>query len=149
MSTPALFPPPKPSVPKTQLLRDLIGSLGWDTAQETGYPLFSGPEILDAPDRAVFLTPSGGPGYVTEEGALDAWSFQARLRGPEDSPDEAELAAQQLDWTLLWTPHPLSVDGIVIASISRSGGPPAALPLDPTDRRFEYTCTYVITTGGG
>lgn len=133
---------------RTTLVKDFLTALGWDAAQETGYALFSGPEIVSSPDRAVFITPTGGPGWVTEEAALDAWSFQARVRGAEDDPDGAALAAQQLDWYLL-TAGAQAVDNVWIACVTRSGGAPAVLPLDPQDRRFEYTCTYIITTGGG
>lgn len=145
----SFYPPPVPAVAKTTLVKDWLTAIGWDITQETGYPLLSGPEILDAPDRMVTLTPGGGPGWVTEEAALDAWSFQARTRGAEDDPDGAELAAQTLDWYILTARYPQVVDGIVISAANRAGGPPSALPLDPSDRRFEYTCTYIITTGGG
>ena len=144
-----LYPPPQPTVSKTTLIKDWLTGLGWDVTQETGYPLFTGPELLDAPDRLVVLTPAGGPGWVTEEAALDAWSLQARVRGAEDDPDGAELAAQLLDWYVLTARYPQVVDGIVISAANRAGGPPTALPLDPSDRRFEYTCTYILTTGGG
>jgi hypothetical protein len=124
-----------------------LTAAGWDITQETGYPLFPGPEILDAPDQAVFLTPTGGPGYTTEEGATDAWSFQARLRGPADDPDAAESAMQLLDWTILGAPHQVQAAGVTVINVQRLGSPPAALPLDPSDRRFEYTANYIITTG--
>lgn len=143
----ALYSPGAPTVAKTQLLTDFLTGLGWDTTQETGYPLLPGPEILTAPDREVTLTPSGGPGYVTEEAALDAWTFQARLRGPADDPITAELAAQLLDWLILTAPCPQQVDGVTVAVITRLGSPPSPLPLDPADRRTEFTCTYIITTG--
>lgn len=143
----ALYSPGAPTVAKTQLLTDFLTGLGWDTTQETGYPLLPGPEILTAPDREVTLTPSGGPGYVTEEAGLDAWTFQVRLRGPADDPITAELAAQQLDWLILTAPCPQQVDGVTVAVITRLGSPPAPLPLDPADRRTEFTCTYIITTG--
>ncbi len=139
----------QPSVAKTKVVMDFITALGWVTTQETGYPLFPGPEILDAPDRAVFVTPAGGPGWVTEEAALDCWSVQVRVRGPEDDPLAPELAAQQLDWLLLTASYPQTVDGVLIAAVTRAAGPPSPLPLDPADRRFEYTTTYLITTGGG
>jgi hypothetical protein len=145
----SLYPPPAPTVSKTRLLADFITGLGWDVTQETGYPLLPGPEIQVSPDRIVTLTPSGGPGYVTEEAALDAWAFQARLRGPANDPDAAELAAQQFDWYVLTARTPQPVDGVTISNIGRLGAPPSPLPLDPADRRFEFTCTYVITTGGG
>jgi hypothetical protein len=141
--------PVAPTVAKTQLVMDFITALGWVTTQETGYPLFPGPEILDEPDRAVFLTPSGGPGWVTEEAALDCWSVQVRVRGPADDPLAPELAAQQLDWLILTAGYPQLVDGVCISMCTRSGPPPTPLPLDPADRRFEYSTTYLITTGGG
>src|ERR1039457_6632297 len=95
---------PVPAVitaPRTQVIIDFLTSTGWDTTQETGYPLFPGPEILVSPDRAVFITDSGGPGYTTEEGGTDAWSFQARTRGPSERPLAAQVAAQLLDWAIL------------------------------------------------
>jgi hypothetical protein len=141
---------PAPTVAKTQLVIDFITSLGWDVTQESGYPLYPGPEILTSPDKLVTITPAGGPGYVTEEAALDTWTFQARVRGPADDPVTPELAAQQLDWAILAASYPAMVDGMQIAAATRSGGPPTALPLNPADRRFEFTCTYLITsqTGG-
>jgi hypothetical protein len=144
-----VYSPGAPTVAKTTLLIDFLAGLGWDVTQESGYPLLPGPEVLAAPDREVTLTPSGGPGYVTEEAALDAWAFQARLRGAADDPLGAELAAQQLDYLILTAPTPQAVDGITVACITRLGSPPSPLPLDPADRRFEFTCSYVITTGGG
>lgn len=141
------YPQAAPTVAKTQVIIDLLTMLGWNVTQESGYPLLPGPEILDAPDRAVFLTPTGGPGWVTEEAALDCWGFQARTRGPSDDPLAAELAAQQLDVLILNGPYPARVDGMVITIVTRLGSPPAPLPLDPADRRFEYTCNYLITTG--
>lgn len=143
----SLYSPGAPTVAKTTLLTDFITGLGWDTAQETGYPLLPGPEVLTAPDREVTLTASGGPGWVTEEAALDAWTFQVRLRGPADNPVTPELAAQQLDWLILTAAYPQAVDGVTVVNCTRLGAPPSPLPLDPADRRIEFTCTYIITTG--
>lgn len=142
MTTPALI-----TVPRAQLVMDWLTLAGWDATQESGYPLYPGPEILLEPDQAVFLTPTGGPGYVTDEGGADAWSFQSRLRGPADDPLAAEAAAQLLDWTVLNGPHPVHVDGAVVLNVQRMGPPPVALPLDPADRRYELTCNYIITVG--
>jgi hypothetical protein len=134
------------TTPRTQVLIDWLTAAGWDTTGETGYPLLAGPEILAVPDKAVFLTPAGGPGYTTEEGGTDAWSFQARLRGPADDPDAAQAAAQFLDWTILTAP-PAVTGGVPVLNVQRLGAPPSPLPLDPADRRFEYTATYIIVTG--
>lgn len=141
------FPQSVPTVTKKQLIEDWLVSLGWDTTQEIGYPIFHGPEIIDSPDRALFITPTPGPGWVTEEGALDTWGFQARLRGPFDDPDTPELMMQRLDLMILSGPHNVTVDGVLVKLVTRSGGTPTPLPLDPNDRRFEYVCTYLITTG--
>jgi hypothetical protein len=141
--------PPAITVPRVTVIIAWITVAGWDTTQETGYPLYAGPEILTEPDKAVFITPSGGPGYTTEEGGTDAWSFQARTRGPADDPLSAQAAAQLLDWTILRGPRPAQALGVPVLNCQRSGGPPSPLPLDPSDRRFEYTANYVITTGGG
>ena len=135
------------TVPRVQLLIDWLTLAGWNTTQETGWPLYPGPEILTEPDKAVFLTCTGGPGYVTEEGGVDAWTFQARLRGAADDPLGAQAAAQLLDWTILTGPRPVAVDGVNVLNVQRLGSPPTALPLDPADRRFELTANYIVTTG--
>lgn len=144
MTTPLVI-----TVPRVTVIIDWLTLAGWDTTDEVGYPLLPGSEILAMPDRAVFITPSGGPGYVTEEAGADAWSFQARLRGPADDPLAADAAAQLLDYTILHGPHPVLVDGVPVLNVQRLGSPPSPLPLDPSDRRFEYMANYVITTGGG
>ena len=131
-----------------QVIIAAIEMSGWDTAQETGYPLFPGPEILDEPDQAVFITVSGGTGYVTEEAAADSWTFQARLRGPQNEPDAALNAAAQLDALILWmASQRFAPYGTAILTAGRTGGPPAQLPLDPEDRRFQTTCNYMAVTG--
>lgn len=141
------FPQPTPTVARSQLVIDWIVSLGWVATQETGYPLVPGPEILSAPDRLVTITPTPGPGWVTDEAALDTWGFQARIRGASDDPLGPELAAQQLDVLILNSPRSVTIDGTLITMVVRQGSPPTPLPLAPDDRRFEYVCTYLITTG--
>jgi hypothetical protein len=126
---------------------DWITSLGWDARQELGFPLFPGPEILDKPDQAVFITGGGGPGYLTDEASTDASQFQVRLRGPADDPFAAELAAQLLDDTIRKAPFPVTIDGALINNVYRMGNGPTPLPLDPSDRRFEFTTNYIIVTG--
>jgi len=135
--------------PRVTVLIDWLTMTGWDTSQETGYPLLPGSEILAMPDKAVFLTPGGGPGYTTEEAGTDAWTFQARLRGPSDDPLQAQADAQLLDYVILHGPHPVLVDGVPVLNVQRLGSPPSPLPLDPSDRRFEYVTNYILTTGGG
>ena len=140
---------PQPVTARTQVIIDMIIQFGWDTRQELGYPLFPGPEILPDPDRSVWITPTGGPGYTTEEAGTDTWSFQARVRGASDDPLGPELAAQQLDTLILNGPYPSVIDGVPVLVASRVSSPPVPLGLAPDERRFEYTCSYLITTGGG
>jgi hypothetical protein len=136
-----------PTVAMTQVVIDLLTGLGWDGTQELGYPLFPGIEILTEPDRAVFITGTGGPGFTTEEMATDTWTFQARVRGPTDEPYEPEMMAMRLDQMLLSAPFPLSVDGVQILAANRAGSPPTPLPLDPSDLRHEFTCSYIVIAG--
>jgi hypothetical protein len=126
---------------------DWITSLGWDGAQELGYPLLPGPLILDDPDRSVWVTGSGGPGYVTEEGSVDASSFQVRVRGTTDDVYGPELAAAQLDFLILRAPFPVAVDGVPIQSVTRQGSGPTPLPVDPKSNLHEFTTTYIIAMG--
>jgi len=144
MTTPAVI-----LTPRVTVIIDWLTLAGWDTSQETGYPLLPGSEILDMPDKAVFITPSGGPGYATDEAGVDGWAFQARLRGNSDDPLGAQAAAQLLDYVILRGPQPTVVDGVPVLNVQRLGSPPSPLPLDPSDRRFEHVANYVMTTGGG
>ena len=132
---------------QTQVIMDWITSLGWDTRQEAGYPLRAGPEIVSEPDKIVHITGTGGPGYTTEEPATDGWSFQARVRGPSNNPLAAEEAAQQLDALILGAPFPVNIDGVQIQHVHRMSARPQPLPLDPEDRRFEFTADYIMIAG--
>lgn len=150
MTVPAQVSPPQPppSVAKVRLITDWITSLGWNITPPTGYPVYPGPESDDiGPDRALFITPTPGPGFITEEAALDCWGFQALLRGPADDPVTPGLVMQQFDVMILNASFPAVVDGMLITLIARSGSTPVPLPLNPQDRRFSYVCTYLITTG--
>jgi hypothetical protein len=131
----------------TQVVIDWITSLGWNGTQELGYPLFPGPEILIEPDKAVFITGTGGPGYQTEEGSIDAWQFQARVRGTTDDAYGPEAAALLLDQLIFAAPLPVVVDGVPIQNAHRAASPPVPLPFDPADRRHEFTCSYIVLAG--
>jgi hypothetical protein len=132
---------------QTQVIIDWITGLGWDDRQEVGFPVYPGQEILTAPDRAVFITGGGGPGYTTEEPATDASVFQARVRGTSDDPFAPEQAAQLLDTLILRASFPAAVDGVTISHVHRESNGPTPLPFDPRDRRFEFACSYIIVTG--
>jgi hypothetical protein len=135
-----------PVIAPTQLVIDWISSIGWNTMQETGYPLYP-PPILDEPDQSVWLTMTGGPGFVTEEGGLDAVTFQLMTRGPSDDPFSPEVAAKTLDQMILAAAFPVTIDGVTISHAHRLAGPPAALPVDPADLRHTFTCNYIVIMG--
>jgi hypothetical protein len=131
----------------TQVVIDWLSEQGWDTRQELGYPVFPGPYVPDEPERAVIITGGGGPGFTTEEPASDASAFQIRVRGPADSPLEAEEQAQLMDRLITRALFPVQVDGVWLLAANRSGSGPSPLPFDPADRRTEFTCNYVLVTG--
>jgi hypothetical protein len=136
-----------PAVAVEQVICDWIASLGWNNQQELGYPLYPGTEILNDPDKAVFIAGTGGAGYTTEEPATDAMTFQARVRGPADDPLAARLAADTLDALILSASFPAQVDGTTVVHVHRLAGRPSMLPLDESDKRFELTCSYVLVIG--
>lgn len=121
-----------------------LSALGWDTRQERGAPLVKGPYVPKMPDRLVILTPTGGPGFLWD-GAADASSFQARVRGGQNDQDSAETLALALDTLILNASFPVLLpSGQVISHIHRAGGPPSPLAGDPDDAdRWSYTCQYL------
>lgn len=131
----------------TQVIIDWIISLGWPQQPELDYALLDGTYITEEPDRAVFITPTGGPGYTTEEGATDAWSFQARIRGTTDDANGPLQAAVLLDQLILKAPVPTVIDGVPVQCAYRAASPPTPLPVDPRDLRREYTCSYILVMG--
>lgn len=131
----------------TQVIIDLIASLGWDDRQEVGYPLLPGPYVPPSPDRLVVITGGGGPGYTTEEPATDAANFQARIRGAAQDWLGTEEAANDLDRLILRAQFPVQIGGTWVVSCSRLGSGPDPLSYDPADQRGEFTSNYMIITG--
>jgi hypothetical protein len=128
-----------------------IATMGWDSNQETGVPLYLGPYIPDEPDKCVVVTPTPGPGY-TREGATDLCGFQARVRGPQGgdgSPDAqaaAEALAYRLDALIFAAAYPVTLpSGQVIVLARRLSGMPAPMSGTPdSGDRFEFVCSYLI-----
>ena len=129
----------------TSDLIDWLTDLGWDTTQESGAPIVKGPYILKSPDRLVTITPMPGPGYMLE-GASDAGAFQARVRGSQDNPDDAEDLAYALDSLILGAQFPAdSTSGKTIIHVHRQGGTPSPLASGPDDGdRTEFVCPYLV-----
>ncbi|HMH89696.1 MAG TPA: minor capsid protein [Streptosporangiaceae bacterium] len=131
------------AVSTTALIGWLV-SLGWDAQQEAGAPVVMGPYVPDEPDRIVVVTPTGGPGYVLE-GAADAGTFQARVRGPQDDQPAAEALAGLLDSLILNASFPVVLaGGEVLVHVHRSGSGPSPLGPGPADGfRWTYVTTYL------
>jgi hypothetical protein len=134
---------------RTQIIIDWLSGLGWDQTPETGYPIVPGPWRPDAntPDRVVFVTGTGGPGFAVEEGLPNIATFQLRVRGTSDDPAEPEQKAEALDLLILMASFPVQVDGVTINHAHRLGGPPTPLPVNPADERHEFTSNYTIVIG--
>lgn len=125
-----------------------LENLGWDTTQESGAPVVPGPYILPSPDRLVTITGTSGPGWMLE-GAADASGFQARVRGGQNDPDDAEALAFALDALIFGASFPVtSASGQKIIQVRRLGGTPSPLSGSPDDGdRTEFTCLYVAFAG--
>lgn len=128
-----------------------LTSLGWDTNQETGVPLYMGPYVPDSPDQVAVITPVPGAGFM-REGATDMCGFQARVRGPQGgdgSPDAqaaAESLAYALDRLIFTAAYPVRLSsGQVIVTAHRLTGMPAPMSGMPDDAdRFSLTASYLI-----
>lgn len=133
----------------TEVISEFIRSLGWDDTAESGFPLVPGPPrdgVTDMPDQMVILTGGGGPGFLTEEAALDAGTFQARTRGKPNDPLGAERAAKALDLAILRARFPAIISGVTVSNCFRLGSGPS--PLGPDDGyRSEFVCNYVLVSG--
>jgi hypothetical protein len=98
--------------------------------------------IIKSPDRLVILTRTGGPG-LAYEGLFDGISFQARTRGAQGDPDDAEDIAGYVDSAFVDASTPFDMSGHHVTRISRLGGPPAFLLTDSAGRTH-LTANYVI-----
>lgn len=99
------------------------------------------------PDKALFITGTGGPGLLLE-GATDVQNFQFRWRGLQGDPAsayaDAEVFAKTLDLQLVRLSCPLLIVDTKVLLVWRTGGPPAYLAS--TDRRAHFTASYLFET---
>lgn len=97
-------------------------------------------------DRAIFITPTQGPG-PTLEGAADVQNFQFRFRGvqgdPQSAYEDAEIFAKTVDLKLINATYPTTIGGRVVIRLWRTGGPPVYLASD-SSRRAHFTCGYLF-----
>lgn len=118
-----------------------LRSLGLDPTLPL-VPGMIGQAIPDMPDRLGVVTDtSGGP--MENDGLIDTPAFQLRLRGAQGDPYDAQRLAITADRLILFADLPVTVAGIHLYSVTRSGGRPTALLPNPSPGlRSEYVCTY-------
>lgn len=104
-----------------------------------------GPDKLDMDglaDRAVFITPNGGPGLLLEQ-LFDVPTYQFLVRGTQRSYDDAEALARDIDNRVVTTVLPTTIDSRRVIRVNRVGGPPAYLRRDKGGRS-QFTCSYLF-----
>lgn len=105
-----------------------------------------GPDQLDGvdglADRAVFVTPNGGPGLLLEQ-LFDVPTYQFLVRGEQGSYGDAEALARDIDNRVVTVALPTEIDGRRCIRVNRVGGPPAYLRRDK-GRRSQFTCSYLF-----
>ena len=107
-------------------------------------PIVAGPWVPDnLADRLIVLTVTGGPGSSLER-LFDTHAFQARCRGAQRNPQDAETLAGQVDDALLNATLPARVGGRHVPRIDRAGSPPAAFARDSAGRD-SFVCSYLLT----
>jgi Bacteriophage minor capsid protein len=102
----------------------------------------SGYELVEQPDRVVFVTPNGGPGEKRERVFEDV-TVQIRTRGAQNDPADAQALAAQVDGALMGPHYPITVGGHRVVSIVQAGGSPAIIGRDEA-RRYECSASYVL-----
>lgn len=116
--------------------RDVLDAAGYPNVQ-----IYPGPELpTQDPNSYVVLSRYGGTGLDGGEGALDGFSWQARVVGGQDKYEEAEGIADAVD--IGWISHMSGMIGNVwVVEISRVGGPPSVLMVDNAERTH-FVCSY-------
>lgn len=104
-------------------------------------PIYPGPTLpTTEPNSYVVLSRYGGTGLEGGEGALDGFSWQARVVGGQGKYEEAEGIADAID--IGWISHMSGTIGDVwVVEISRVGGPPSVLMVDDAERHH-FVCSY-------
>lgn len=112
-----------------------------DAANYPKTKIYPGPDLPTTdPNSYVVLSRYGGNGLDGGEGALDGYSWQARVVGKQDRYEEAEGIADAVD--IGWISHMSGkIGGIHVVEITRVGGPPSVLMVDNAERTH-FVCSY-------
>jgi hypothetical protein len=135
-----------------------IAGLGtWLHSAEIGLdvaiPVLPG-SLIDTPgypDRALFVTSTGGPGLQLDDFGSDVQNFQFRWRGAEGDPgvayEDTEILAKTLDLKLVRASYPTTIDGLNVLRLWRTGGSPAYLAT--IRRKVHFTASYLFDAAVG
>lgn len=123
----------------------MIGASGladWLKAEGVDEAYVTNGHIPPAPDRLVIVTFTGGPGELRER-TFDALSFQIRTRGKQRIDGDGEALAWEVDDVLMGAVPPVSIGGVRVIRIVRSGGPPGFMERD-AGGRTHAACSYIF-----
>lgn len=114
----------------------------WLTAQGVADKVQTDGYVPTQPDRLVLVNLTGGPGERRER-SFDVISVQVLARGKQRDQADAKVLADQIDDIFMGAARP-SIGGTYVASISRSGGPPAFVAREGNSGRVTYGCSYLL-----
>jgi hypothetical protein len=83
------------------------------------------------------------------EGMLDSPGFQVMCRGAENSYDDAENIALEVDSILIGSIENFDLQDVRVISLGRTGGAPQVLAITDPESRFVFTCNYYIVVSTG
>jgi hypothetical protein len=116
------------------------------TGKKVGF--FPGPDDPDQPvDLMVVGTVAGGLGLQLD-GALDNVSWQIRVSGNQNLYADAEQLAEDIDRVFMSFVPGQRIEGLLIVSIYRVGGPPSHLAVDDAERT-QFVCSYYFDVESG
>lgn len=105
-----------------------------------------GPDDPDSPGAYVKLTRTGGS-EMELEGLLDMVEWQAESVGDQFDYDSAEQIALEVDALFLGASN-LTMGGVRVVSVWRTGGSPAPLLVDDATRHH-FVCSYIWRVQSG
>lgn len=115
---------------------------------DTSIPVLPG-SLVDTggyPDKALFVTGTGGPGLQLDDWGSDVQNFQFRWRGNQGDPGEAyedaEVFAKTVDLAIVRAEFPTVIGGLHVLRFWRTGSAPAYLAT--VGRKAHFTASYLF-----
>lgn len=118
----------------------------WLNAQDATINAIVGPFVPDMPDGLCVLTLVSGPGILLE-GTIDGIAVQARVRGQQRNPTDAETRAYRVDNLIIEASKPGAIGSHWFTDTYRLGGTPTPVQNDLDGERVNFTAAYVFEVG--